>query len=52
MTLIKKLVKKEKKECLSYDNLLGNYQDGGIGIKIKKEILDAFIEKKNPQRDF
>ena len=52
MTLVKKLIEKDKKTCLSYDNLVGNFRDGQIGKKIKKEIMVEFFVRNNLETEF
>lgn len=45
LTLVKKLIKRDKDTCFSYDNLVGNFKDGEIGKKIKTQIFAEFFEK-------
>lgn len=52
MNLLKRLARKEKYECLSYDNLIGNFKDGEIGQKIRKSIVEDYIEHYNPDKEF
>lgn len=52
MTLIKKLTKKKRKISYSYENLMGNFHDGEIGLKVRRQILTEFLHKKNPDKDF
>ena len=52
MTLVKKLIQKDKATCLSYDNLIGNLRDGEVGKKVKDQILNEFLAVHNPDKDF
>ena len=52
MTLVKKLVRKDRATCFSYDNLIGNFKDGEVGNKVKSQIFTEFFERNNPDRDF
>lgn len=52
MTLVKKLIKKDKATSFSYDNLIGNFRDGQIGRKVKSQIFSEFFQRHNPEKDF
>lgn len=52
MTLVKKLIEKDKSTSLSYDNLVGNFKDGELGRKVKSNIISDFLSKGQPEKDF
>ena len=52
MTLVKNLVHRDKATSFSYDNLVGNFKDGEVGQKIKLQILQDFMSKNDPDKEF
>ena len=52
MILIKKLISNKHKTTYSYENLIGNFLDGEIGLKIRTELIDSYLERKNLDKDF
>lgn len=45
MTLVSKLLRKDKKTSFSYDNLTGTFKDSHLGNKVKEKIIAEFVEK-------
>lgn len=51
MILIRHLSREDQSISYSYDNLIGNFNDGQIGLKIRKKILDEYILTNNKHNE-